>query len=276
MNQSVPAVETIDFPSLPAPLAEKYPVGDLNFRLFGTEKEDLAVDFSQTDLPLLVTQILARCVVSQTENFPERFFWEMSVGKRLEYLLRLAAGEKASGFSFPFKCGSCGQQLELELSLQEIAEQQNAADQSEIVTVETGAAEFIFRKPLGRDQQIWQEQFFADEQATKRQIIGSLQIFPDEISALDDEVVPVIEEALDEADPLVNFNCRVNCFECAAPMQFQTDLCAFALGELRRFQWRLLYSAHRLASHYHWSESEIFAVPHWRRLQYLALIADKK
>ena len=78
MNQSLSAVETIDFPSLPAPLAEKYPVEDLNFRVFGTEKEDLAVDFSETNLPLLVTRILAQRALSGTKNPPESFFEKKS------------------------------------------------------------------------------------------------------------------------------------------------------------------------------------------------------
>src|SRR5215210_2611700 len=132
MNQ-FPA--TVDFPSLPVPLAEKYPAQALRFRAFGTEKEDLAVDFSQTDLPVLVSRILAQCLSSQTENLPEHFFWDLSVGKRLEYLLRLAAGAEKTTFSFAFECGSCGEQLELELTLAKIAEIQGEADRSETVAV---------------------------------------------------------------------------------------------------------------------------------------------
>jgi hypothetical protein len=51
------------------------------------------------------------------------------------------------------------------------------------------------------------------------------------------------------------------------------DLCEVALTTLRRLQRQLIVMVHRLASHYHWSEQEIFAVPHWRRKEYLELIA---
>lgn len=267
---------TVDFPSLPAPLAEKYPVENLRFRAFGTEKEDLAVDFSETDLPFLVSQVLSQCVIGGTENLPKQFFWDLSVGKRLECLLRLAAGAEKKAFSFPFGCGSCGEQLALELTLADIAELQSGADQSETFAVERKGKKFVFRKPLGRDQKDWQNQNFDDEKTVMRTIFSSLQISGEQRADLSDEILQPVEEAFDEADPLVNFNCRADCFECGAANQFQTDLLAFALGELRRRQWSLLYAVHRLASHYHWSESEIFAVPHWRRQQYLSLITDRK
>jgi hypothetical protein len=270
---------TVDFPSLPAPLAEKYSaesLESLKFRPFGTEQKDLAVDFSQTDLPELVSQILAQCLIGQTESLPARFWGDLSVGKRLECLLRLAAGAEKTAFSFPFKCVSCGQQLEIELTLNDIAEIQSRADENETVAVESAGKTFVFRKPLGRDQESWQELVFDDERTAKRTIFSSLQISGKKKADFGDELLQPLEELFDEADPLVNFNCRAGCFECRAENQFRADLLAFALDELRRRQWRLLYAVHRLAAHYHWSESEIFAVPHWRRQQYLSLITDKK
>jgi hypothetical protein len=84
----------------------------------------------------------------------------------------------------------------------------------------------------------------------------------------------VIEEALDEADPLVNFQCSATCAECGAENQVPVDLCGLALGMLARQQKQLLATVHILASHYHWGETEIFSIPHWRRIEYLNLIAD--
>jgi hypothetical protein len=271
MNQ-FPAM--FDFPSLPAPFAEKYPSGRLKFRAFGTEKEDLAVDFSETDLPVLVSRILKQCLIGEPENPPEHFFSDLSVGKRLECLLRLAAGAQMSAFSFPFGCGSCGEQLEIELTLAEIAEIQSQADRRATIAFESADGKFVFRKPLGRDQQEWQKLAFADERTAMREIFSSLQISGEQAADFSDEIFQSLEEAFDEADPLVNFNCRADCFQCGAANRFQTDLLGFALGELRRLQRRLLYTVHLFASHYHWSESEIFAVPHWRRQQYLSLITD--
>lgn len=279
MNQLAESNETIAFPMLPAVFIEKFPAAQaLKFRPFGTEEGDLAIDFSSAaESPWLVTQILRQCTVSANENLPPDFFQEMSVGKRLECLLRLAAGDEHKEFSFPFKCGSCGSELELDLTLEEIAGQQREADSSGQIEIEIAGEKFVFRKPRGADQENWHRQIFSDESAAAKEMLGSLQIFPNAPpESLSDEVFSLIEAAMDEADPLVNFSCTVSCFECRAANLFEIDLYHFALGELRRRQWRLLYAVHRLASHYHWSEREIFAVPGWRRQQYLNLISDRK
>lgn len=262
--------------SLPSALAEKYALQDLTLRPFGIDESDLAVDFSQKDVPALVTRILAQCAVFRETAAPTDFFLDLTVGKRLECLLKLAAGGELSAFFFSFKCGACEQDLEFELTLDEIAEMQAEADQSATVELKIDGKSYVFRKPLGRDQKVWQNSAFADETAAAQAMIGSLQIAPKKKSEISGEIFGLIDEAMDEADPLINFNCRVRCAECDAVNDFPVDLSEFALGALSRAQQRLLRTVHRLASRYHWSEKEIFAVPHWRRLKYLALIADEK
>ena len=80
---------------------------------------------------------------------------------------------------------------------------------------------------------------------------------------------------MEEADPLVNFSCSIECGECGQPNDHEIDLFETALDMLSRAQRRLILSVHRLALHYHWSEREIFDVPEWRRRQYLDLIGAK-
>ncbi len=269
-----PAV--LPFPAFPSALAEKYAVRELGLRPFGIDESDLAVDFFQKNIPDLVTQILGQCSVSQKKALPTEFFLDLTISKRLECLLRLAADGEQSNFFFPFKCGSCGQELEFELTLDEIAEQQTEADLAETVEIKLAGENYVFRKPLGRDQESWQNSAFADEQTAARAMIQTLQVAPKKSPASGDEVFDLIAEAMDEADPLINFNCRVRCADCDAVNDFPIDLGDFALGELSRLQQRLLRAVHRLASRYHWSEKEIFAVPHWRRMKYLALISDEK
>jgi hypothetical protein len=64
-------------------------------------------------------------------SLPAEFFEELSVGKRIECLLFLATGSASANLSFPFKCSGCGEELELELSLDEISSLQRAADATE-------------------------------------------------------------------------------------------------------------------------------------------------
>ncbi len=271
MNQISHSVNTIDFSAL-----LNSPAETLSFRAFGTEREDLNIDFAEPDTPALVTQILTLCAVGQKSDWLADFFWNLSVGKRHECLLRLAAGDESEGLSFPFKCAFCCRELELELTFDEIYEQQNQADCRTNIEIDIGAERLMLRKPLGIDQKKWQTFDFSNVRAASRQIIGSLSVFDQEFADFDDEIIKLIDEAMDEADPLINFNCRAGCGECGEINEFETDLCEYSLNELRRQQSRLVYSVHRLAEYYHWSESEIFAVPFWRRLQYLKFIGEGK
>lgn len=266
----------ISFPPFPADLARKYEVSQLFLRPFGIEKSDLAVDFSQKNLPHLITGILEQCSFNHESKIPEDFFLDLSVGKRIESLLVLASSNIKTSFSFPFKCESCGVLLELELTLGEIAEIQKKSDLQAKIEAKIGDRKILFRKPSGRDQKDWQSRVFADDKVARQTMLRSLQINPKSNEKISPDAFSAIDEAFDEADPLINFFFRTGCSECEKQNDFPIDLSKFALDELYRTQKILIWTTHRLASHYHWSEKEIFEVPYWRRMQYLELISDKK
>lgn len=204
---------------------------------------------------------------------PPGFFRNLSVGKRLECLLMLAAGGSVAAFNFPFHCAGCGQEVELEVTLEEIAKLQEEADLVVMVEVEIGGESRAFRKPRGSDQERWGGMTFIDEREAASAMIGTLAAGPLDMEVLAETDLGFIDEKLDEADPLVNFLCNVGCGECGHANEFRIDLCETALGMLARLQKQLIVMVHKLASHYHWSEREVFDVPHWRRLEYLDLIA---
>lgn len=263
----------IPFPVLPPSLADRLPSVRAGMRRFGIYESDLTIDFADGNTSALVTRILGQCTVDPNVIVPEGFFRELSVGKRLEFLLVLAAGEERPVFHFPFYCEGCGQELEMELTLEEVAEIQQKADTLENIGVEIGGQVFSFRKPCGGDQENWAGMVFHDEGEAVRTMIGTLVDDPDITKKLGTEDFDLIEEAMDEADPLVNFQCRIGCSECGAENELRIDLCDVALGMLNRLQRQSIVMVHKLASHYHWSEKEIFDVPHWRRKEYLDLIA---
>jgi len=263
----------IPFPAVPPSLVGRLPSVRAGMRRFGIYESDLTINFSDGNTPALITRILGQCAVDPDVTVPEGFFRELSVGKRLEFLLVLAAGEERPVFNFPFYCKGCGQELEMELTLEEIAEIQREADLIENVGVEVGGQAFSFRKPCGSDQENWAGMVFRDEKEAAGAMIGTLVADPDITKRLGTKDFDLIDEAMDEADPLVNFQCRVGCSECGAENEFLIDLCDVALGMLNRLQQQLIVMVHKLASHYHWSEKEIFDVPHWRRVEYLDLIA---
>ena len=250
-----------------------FPSSSVGKRRFGIFESDLAIDFTGEATPNLITRILELCTVDPDSRLPSGYFRDITVGRRLECLLALAAGEGGSAFNFPFHCAGCGQEIELELTLEDIGDQQREADLIETVEVEIGGVPYTFRKPCGRDQEEWAKMVFRDQGDAVQSMICALALTHEMPESLDQVTIDFIDEAMYEADPLVNFLCRVTCAECNSPNEFFVDLCDVALGTLGRLQQQLIVMVHKLASHYHWSEKEIFSVPHWRRKEYLDLIA---
>ncbi len=250
-----------------------YPASGIAMRRFGIFESDLNLDFSSKNIPALITRLLEQCAVDSLNLLPPDFFRELSVGRRLEYLLALAAGQGESTFEFPFACSGCALEIELELTLFEIAEKQREADAINTVHLDIQGKRVEFRKPCGRDQENWAAMDFIDPKEAIEAMIATLSTDQDVLSNLDPETIERVDQMMDEADPLVNFLCQITCVECGAMNHFPIDLCHAALAMLRRQQKQLIILVHKLASHYHWSEQEVFAIPHWRRKEYLSLIS---
>lgn len=244
-------------------------------RRFGIVEDDLRVDFGAANRAALATHLLNVCTVDPDGVLPENFFLELSVGKRIECLLVLALGGADDALRFPFKCGSCAEELEFELTLAELAELQGEADEIEIVDVELGGRKIRVEKFSGLDQQMLSASVFRDELHAATEMISKRVVEPAAFGRLGSREIEVVEAAMEDADPLVNFSCSIECGECGQPNDHEIDLFETALDMLGRAQRRLILSVHRLALHYHWSEREIFAVPEWRRRQYLDLIGAK-
>ncbi len=273
MNSDFRSHATIPFPSLPLSLSWPTLSDDIGMRSFGICESDLAIDFSTHNPAALITRILEQCTIDSGNRVPKDLFLKLSVGKRLECLLAVAVGEGKLPFNFPFHCAGCGQELEMELTIDEIAEMQQEADLIDTVGVKIKGENTAFRKPNGRDQENWAGMIFQDEKGAAMAMIRTLTVTPSGWERLDEDDLDHIDEALEEADPLVNFCCHVACEECGEQNELLIDLCDTALGMLSRLQKQLIVMVHKLASHYHWSEKEIFDVPHWRRKEYLDLIA---
>ncbi len=270
----------LPFPAVPDSLKAMHRVSELALRPFGVAEGDLQIDFNQSPRTRLVTELLQHCTAGVGGAPTPDFFLDLTIGKRIECLLKLAASDSRTGFEFKLKCAdaSCAKELELDLTLDEIASLQREADEATCITVELEALSLKLRKPLGRDQLSWLGATFADEDEAACAMIRTLAsrdadstvAAPREFRR---EWIEVINEAMDEFDPLVNFNFSAECGECGELSTRFLDLEELALSELRRAQSNLLATVHKLATRYHWSEREIFAVPHWRRAHYLALIA---
>jgi hypothetical protein len=273
----------LQFPRLPPTAAAGYSTSALALRPFGLYESDLNVDFSRALRPFLVTEILACCTRgAQTERVEEGLLWNLPVGKRIECLLTLLQWEKEPEICFAFRCAEkeCSEESEVEILLEDLAQLQTQAYEAEQVSVQLESGSLILRRPTGTDQLAWLKSSFVNEGAAIEAMFrtlwqkdaGACTVDPE---AIPSELIAVIERALEEHDPLTNYRLLVKCCNCGAENPLEIDLEEFSLRKLRQAQLRLLASVHRLASHYHWSEQEIFAVPYWRRARYLSFIENE-
>jgi len=276
VNQDLRTSGWIPLPNYPFAYASGIEANALWFRRFGTAEEDLTVDFSTANRAALATQLLDSCIVDGDAILAAGFFGRLAAGKRIETLLVLANGGSTSALSFPFKCAACSQELEIELTIDEISEIQRDADVLETVDVVVGDRTAAFRKCSGLDQESWFDRLFVDEREAAVYMLETLAIDPGDAKGVGPEEFEIIEDALDSADPLVDLSFRVECDACGEFHEYHLDLFETALGMLRIAQRRLVILVHKLASNYHWSEKEIFEVPHWRREEYLELIGAKR
>jgi hypothetical protein len=274
----------VPFPKIPDGKRTKYPAKNLFIRPFGFSGNDLDIDFNQKLRPALVTQILHCCTRDTNGEAPDKtFFWELTIGKRIECLLVIATAGGASNLSIHLRClnQSCRQEMEVEISMDELVSLQHRTDDIHHFMIQTGDSSFPTRRPTGCDQLEWLKGSFADEDAAIKAMIRTLMLdkgsIPlDKEDQVPDEWVQTINNAMGKFDPLVNFNLLAHCPYCEKESQYNIDLEEISLRRLHRAQQRLFDVVHRLAVHYHWSEPQIFSVPSWRRSHYLSLIEKEE
>lgn len=273
-----------EFPDIPESLRVKYGVGKLFLRPFGLQEVDLDFDFNQRCRPLLVTRLLQSCAVSGNgDRLSEEFFWDLTVGKRIEALLTLALRGGESAVPVQLRClkAECGQCMEITLTLQELRQLPAHPDDSGPVTVHLQDETLELLKPTGRDQLAWLNRAFPSEDEAIQTMIATLVQTAGTASLpggslLSAEWLTAIDASMRAGDPLIEFAPRVSCPYCNEENHFPIDLEGLALRQSQQAQLRLLQTIHRLAGHYHWSESEVLAIPPWRRNHYLALIETEE
>ena len=137
----------------------------------------------------------------------------------------------------------------------------NAEAQPETV-VDTPDGPVTLRRPRGSDQRAWQQGQPDDVEAA---VLATLVV------AGPVTEVTVLDSALVEFDPLTCFELDLTCPSCGMPSAVPMDLEAALLAELARAQTRTIREVAEFARRFGWSETEIVAVPAWRRRIYLDL-----
>jgi hypothetical protein len=262
------------FPQLPD--GDEPRIDGISLRPFGLFRSDLDIDFDHDPRPQLVTRILQCCTTSEDRDLPgQDFFWDLTSSKRIECLAAIATLGDSSGLTVRLRCPgeTCLQEMELEISPNELASIQRQTDSTDRCLIRLGDEDVLIRRPTGRDQLNWSKISFDDEDDATRTMIRTLLL--GEASLEEDdrgEWMQAIDRAMEELDPLVNFVLLVSCPDCGTENRYDVDLQELALDLLRQDQLDLLEAVHRLVLRYHWSEEQIFSLPPWRFSRYLALI----
>jgi hypothetical protein len=234
-------------------------------RSFGTDVGDLDVDFTSRP-PFLITELLRRCA-SLTEDAA----WGLPVGARTEAIVSLAILSGSRPLAIGMRCphAGCAEALEIEIEPGELREA--CAERARAsVHVQVGDDRLELRRPTGRDQCNWLNAHWPDIETARVSMLASLLSAPLD-HPLDTSALVALEAELASIDPLVAFTLQVACPACGETAEHTVDLERHALAALRRIHEWMFESVARLATRFHWTEAEIFALPLWRRERYLAL-----
>ncbi len=233
----------------------------------------LNIDFNQASRPELVTEVLEVCKPSKDK------IWELTVGQRIAHLLGFATEDGKQEIDVQLTClnANCNKLLELTFTLAEFLEVHTKAEEQAQLELLLQNKKLLLRRPTGFDQQQWQQLFFENQAVAANTFINTLLVEPKEfnLDSLTPEEFEYIDEAMQAFDPLVNFSFETSCPECNESFSYELDLQELALQRLRQIQNKFLENIHKLAFNYHWSESQILALPQWRFRKYLALLNDE-
>ncbi|MGV9264241.1 hypothetical protein ACWDRR_06200 [Kitasatospora sp. NPDC003701] len=186
--------------------------------------------------------------------------------------LVLALRERCFGPTFPcaVTCPSCHEELELELSADDV--RAGGADGERRLRVE--GFEIEFRLITGRDLLA----VGAGTPDARRALLGRVltsavahgeRVGPE---GLPDAVLDALAGALSAQDPQADVRLELDCVACGHAWASPFDATAHLWAELDAYARRLVHDVHVLASAYGWSEDEVLAIGPARRQCYLELV----
>jgi hypothetical protein len=247
-------------------------------RQFADDPADLNIDF---DAPRtnLVSHLLANCLYHADGLVLDADTpWDWTVSERLQGLLAIANTALGESTAAIATCSNtaCAGQVEIELGLPGFA----VNNPNNIEWVSPNGKSFSCRVPTGSDQRAWLAHTNAhgdiDSTWLANRLLTAINNTNDAGDLIESmkstDFIGSLGTALAAADPLTALTLDVSCPFCEQSLCVDIDLEHLLLEGLRLKQRRLMNQVHRLASHYHWTETDIAALPAWRRERYLANI----
>ncbi|MDP1703853.1 MAG: hypothetical protein Q8K01_15535 [Sulfurimicrobium sp.] len=222
------------------------------------------------DLPGQVTLALQAALAHVGGRLPDAGVIDgLSVGDRQFLMTRLASVLGMGQVWLTASCRHCGESFDFPLNYEQLPVKP-AGNGFPDAHISTDQGMLTLRVPNGMDQRavLGIADLQLARQTLAKRCVSAWEGGDLSSLELDAGQVAAIEAALESVAPEIATEVMAPCPECGASNRVSIDpyLC------LGRVSQDLFADIHRLASHYHWSEAEILAMPRWRRQRYLALI----
>ncbi|HKI43799.1 MAG TPA: hypothetical protein VKA08_00575 [Balneolales bacterium] len=162
-------------------------------------------------------------------------------------------------------CVECGKPYDLDFSLTDLLDHYALQP----MTVEPDGSFSIgpdirFRLPTGEDELLLEN---TDPMTAESLLLQRCVNQP--VTSISPEL---IQEHMNKVAPLLHIEMEARCPECNASQTLQFDMQHYFLEKMIRERPVLLRDIHLIASHYHWSDDSILALPRPLRKQYVQMI----
>ncbi len=231
--------------------------------------------FDAPSMPDMVTRALTVALqhINHLEPTPA-LIDAMSVGDRQFLVQRLAGGLEMDEVWMTAVCARCGEPFDFMLRFSDLPVKE-AGRGYPFAQVETSRGRACWRVPTGADQKAVAA--VSGEQSATRILMTRclMEISGHDasqaaewVAELPDDDWQRVEASLEAVAPEITTAVQVSCIGCGRESQVGIDpyFC------LQYGQESINADIHTIAFHYHWSETEILALPKKRRQRYLKLI----
>lgn len=198
---------------------------------------------------------------------------DLSVGACNATLLRIHEALFGSQLNARAVCPACGEQLGLSASVSDVAASAEQRAELPMGEVECAGYAVAFRVPTGRDIEAIARCASLDEarQSLVCRCVSSASRDGAAMttSALPEEVIGKVEEAMALMDPYADMRFDLTCTRCSHGWTVSLDASTFLWTEIQVAARRVLGEVQALASRYGWSEADILEMSPRRRHAYL-------
>jgi len=245
-------------------------------RAYGSEIADLDIHFGHGAAHGLTCDLLCACLRDESgcpAAFDDLITWTLA--RRLQALLQIRLAEQPEAkLSVAAACGACRGGFEFELELARFVQPLGIdRDPPALAWPSPDGHALTVRLPCAADLQAWQAQGLHSSAQLAAALVETMDgLSPSAGFMLPESWAEALAEHLAEADPLTAMSVAAACPECGQHNDVDVDLEGLLLEGFARTQRQLLDDLARIASAFHWSETQILALPAWRRARYLARI----